>query len=48
MRPAAEPRDVFKACASGTLADAVYGVDDVSAKRIAMSPAGLRAKYRKE
>jgi hypothetical protein len=34
--------------ARGTLADEVYVLDDVSGKRIAIAPAGLRAKYRKE
>jgi hypothetical protein len=34
--------------ASGTLADEVYVLDDVSGKRIAIAPAALRNKYRKE
>jgi hypothetical protein len=46
--PAEEALGVFKAFASGTLADEVYVLDDASAKRVAMSPAVLRAKYRKE
>jgi len=45
---AAEEELAFEAFASGTLADEVYGLDDVSGKRIAISPAVLRAKYRKE
>jgi len=44
-RPAEEVPKVF---ARGTLADEVYVLDAVSGKRIAMAPAGLRAKYRKE
>jgi hypothetical protein len=33
---------------SGTLPDEVSVLDEVSGKRIAMAPAVLRAKYRKE
>ena len=39
---------VFEVFASGTLADEVYVLDDVSGKRIAIAPAALKAKYRKE
>jgi hypothetical protein len=38
----------LEAFASGTLADEVDALDDVSGKRIAIAPAVLRAKYRKE
>jgi hypothetical protein len=47
-RPAEEALEVFKGFASGTLADEVYVRHEVSGKRIAMAPAVLRAKYRKE
>jgi hypothetical protein len=47
-RPAEEALEVFKAFASGPLADEVYVLDDVSGKRIVMAPAVLRAKSRKE
>jgi hypothetical protein len=47
-RPAEEELEAFEAFASGTLADEVYVLDDVSGKRIAISPAVPRAKYRKE
>ena len=40
--------EVFEVFASGTLADEVYVLDDVAGKRIAIAPAALRAKYRKE
>lgn len=40
--------EVFEVFASGTLADEVYVLDDVSGKRIAIAPASLKAKYRKE
>ena len=40
--------EVFKVFASGTLADEVYVLDDVSGKRIASALAVLRARYRKE
>ena len=40
--------EVFEVFASGTLADEVYVLDNVSGKRIAIAPAALRAKYRKE
>jgi hypothetical protein len=33
---------------AATLADEVYVLGDVSGKRIAIAPAVLRAKYRKE
>jgi len=39
---------VFEVFASGTLADEVYILDDVSGKRIAIAPSALKAKYRKE
>jgi hypothetical protein len=44
-RPAKEALEVF---ASGTLADEIYVLDDVSGKRIASALAVLRARYRKE
>jgi hypothetical protein len=47
-RPAEEALEAFKAFASGTLADEVYVLDNVSGKGIAISPAVLRGKYRKE
>jgi hypothetical protein len=47
-RPAEQALEVFKAFANGTLPDEVSVLDDVSGKRIAMAPAVLRAKYRKE
>ena len=40
--------EVFEVFASGTLTDEVYVLDDVAGKRIAIAPAALRAKYRKE
>ena len=43
-----EALEVFEVFASGTLADEVYVLDDVSGKRIAIAPASLKAKYRKE
>ena len=43
-----EALEVFKVFASGTLADEVYILDDVSGKRIAIAPSALKAKYRKE
>jgi len=43
-RPAKKALEVF---ASGTLADEVYVLDDVSGKRIVIAPAP-RAKYWKE
>ena len=43
-----EALGVFEVFASGTLADEVYVLDDVSGKRIAIAPAALRARYRKE
>ena len=43
-----EALEVFEVFASGTLADEVYILDDVSGKRIAIAPAALRNKYRKE
>ena len=43
-----EALGVFEVFASATLADEVYVLDDVSGKRIAIAPAALKAKYRKE
>jgi hypothetical protein len=43
-----EALEVFEVFASGTLADEVYILDDVSGKRIAIAPSALKAKYRKE
>ena len=40
--------EVFEVFASGTLSDEVYILDDVGGKRIAIAPAALKAKYRKE
>jgi hypothetical protein len=40
--------DVFEVFASGSLSDEVYILDDVAGKRIAIAPAALKAKYRKE
>ena len=45
---AAEALEVFEVFASGTLADEVYVLEDVGGKRIAIAPAALKAKYRKE
>jgi hypothetical protein len=39
---------VFEVFASGTLSDEVYILEDVGGKRIAIAPAALKAKYRKE
>ena len=43
-----EALGVFEVFASGTLSDEVYVLDDVAGKRIAIAPAALKAKYRKE
>ena len=43
-----EALEVFEVFASGTLADEVYVLDDVGGKRIAIAPAALEGKYRKE
>jgi hypothetical protein len=43
-----EVLEVFEVFASGTLSDEVYILDDVAGKRIAIAPAALKAKYRKE
>jgi len=43
-----EVLEVFEVFASGSLADEVYVLDDVAGKRIAIAPAALKAKYRKE
>ena len=40
--------EVFEVFASGTLSDEVYILDDVAGKRIAIAPAALKARYRKE
>jgi hypothetical protein len=42
-----EALEVFEVFASGTLADEVYVLDNVSGKRIAIAPAALKAKYRR-
>jgi hypothetical protein len=47
-RPAEEALEGFKVFASGILPDEVYVLNEVSGRRIAMAPAVLRAKYRKE
>jgi len=47
-RSAEEALEVFEVFASGTLPDEVYVLNEVSGRRIAMAPAVLRAKYRKE
>jgi len=46
--PLEEVLEVFEVFASGTLADEVYVLDDVAGKRIAIAPAALKARYRKE
>lgn len=49
--PSASLEDVLgvvEVFASGTLADEVYVLDDVGGKRIAIAPAALKARYRKE
>ena len=43
-----EVLEVFEVFASGTLSDEVYILDDVAGKRIAIAPAALKAKYRRE
>ena len=43
-----EALEVFEVFGSGTLADEVYVLEDVGGKRIAIAPAALKAKYRKE
>jgi len=43
-----EALEVYEVFASGTLTDEVYILDDVSGKRIAIAPAALKAKYRRE
>jgi hypothetical protein len=43
-----EALGVFEVFASGSLTDEVYLLDDVGGKRIAIAPAALKAKYRKE
>ncbi|MCI0547799.1 MAG: hypothetical protein L0027_11000 [Candidatus Rokubacteria bacterium] len=43
-----ETLEVFEVFASGSLSDEVYILDDVGGKRIAIAPAALKAKYRKE
>jgi len=41
-----EALEVFEVFASGSLADEVYILDDVSGKRIAIAPTALKEKYR--
>jgi hypothetical protein len=43
-----EVLEVFEVFASGTLTDEIYILDDVAGKRIAIAPAAVKAKYRKE
>jgi len=43
-----EALEVFEVFASGSLSDEIYVLDDVGGKRIAIAPAALKAKYRKE
>ncbi|OGL14026.1 MAG: hypothetical protein A3K12_09975 [Candidatus Rokubacteria bacterium RIFCSPLOWO2_12_FULL_71_19] len=43
-----EALGVFEVFASSTLSDEVYVLDDVGGKRIAIAPAALKAKHRKE
>ncbi len=43
-----EALEVFEVFGSGTLADEVYVLDNVGGKRIAIAPAALKAKYRRE
>ena len=43
-----EALEVFEVFASGSLADEIYVLEDVGGKRIAIAPAALKAKYRKE
>jgi hypothetical protein len=41
----AEALGVFEVFASGSLTDEVYVLDDVSGKRIAIAPRGLKERY---
>jgi hypothetical protein len=41
-----EALGVFEVFASGSLADEVYVLDDVSGKRIAIAPRELKQRYR--
>ena len=43
-----EALEVFEVFASGSLSDEIYVLDDVGGKRIAIAPAALKVKYRKE
>lgn len=43
-----EALGVAEVFASSSLGDEVYVLDDVAGKRIAIAPAALRAKYRRE
>lgn len=43
-----EALEVFEVFASGTLGDEVYVLEDVAGKRIAIAPAALKARFRKE
>ena len=42
-----EVLEVFEVFASGSLADEVYILDDVSGKRIAIAPTAFKQKYRR-
>ena len=37
---------VFEVFASGSLTDEIYVLDDVSGKRIAIAPRGIKERYR--
>jgi hypothetical protein len=41
-----EALGVFEVFASGSLSDEVYVLDDVSGKRIAIAPRGIKERYR--
>ncbi len=41
-----ETLEVFEVFASGTLADEIYVLDDVSGKRIAIAPKAVKERYR--
>ena len=42
-----EALEVFEVFASGSLADEVYILENVSGKRIAIAPSALKEKYRR-
>jgi len=42
-----EALEVFEVFASGSLADEVYILENVSGKRIAIAPTALKEKYRR-